>query len=220
MTATPTFSLNASNINFSSDEELQKELAKKPGNFFDTPGPQDLTIAAAELHANKATGDIFCKADPTWFNVKLTLKSADGKEINHWLQVPTTKIEFGEKGSLFMFNKLQEFLIGLGEIVTIAKIQGLLEKYFANLSKLVGQKVNVTLGYEGPYVTKAEGSDEYVVMVKGAPMKDDGVEVRLPDRSSAITYAKSQGIEPSFLRVLKFTPKKPVRAAKAANTEW
>jgi hypothetical protein len=220
MSATPVFNLNASNINYTNDEELQKELAKKPGNYFDTPGPADLVIAAAELHANRATGDVYCAKDPTWFNVKLTLKSADGKEINHWLQVPTTKLEFGEKGTLFVFNKLQEFLIGLGEVVTIAKIQGLLEKYFANPAKLVGQKVNVTLGYEGPYVTKAENSDEFVVMVKGHPMKDEGVEVRLPDRSSAVTYAKSQNIEPSFLRILKFTPKKPVRAAKAATTDW
>lgn len=220
MNATPTFNLNASNINFTSDEELQKKLAEKTGNYFDTPGQVDLVISAAELHPNKTTKDVYCAKDPTWFNVKLTLKSSDGKEINHWLQVPTTKLEFGEKNTLFVFNKLQEFLIGLGEIVTIAKIQGLLEKYFVKLDKLVGQKVNVTLGYEGPYVTKADDSEEFVVMVKGHPMKDEGAEVRLPDRSSAVTYAKSQNIEPSFLRVLKFTAKKPVRAAKAATTDW
>ncbi len=220
MTKIPTFNLKASNINFETDEALQAEVSKMGGKYFDGPGNVDLVIASAELHANKDTGDIFCKGDSTWFNVKLTLKSADDRSIDHWIQVPTTKLDFGDKKTLVVFRKFQEFLIGLGEIVTIAKIQGILEKYFSDLSKLVGQKVNVDLGYEGAYVAKVADSDEFVVMVKNQAMKDDGVEVRLPDRSSAIQYAKSQGIEPSFLRVLKFTAKKPAKASKAATTDW
>jgi hypothetical protein len=220
MTSVPSFNLNASNINFDTDEELQAELAKKGGNYFDAPGNVDLVISAAALHANKDTGEIFCKGDKSWFNVKLTLTSQDGKSIDHWLQVPTASIEFGEKKTLAVFRKLQEFFIGLGEVVTIAKIQGLLEKYFTKLDKLVGQKVNADLGYEGPHVAKVVGGDEYTVIVKGHPMKDEGVEVRLPDRASAVQYAKSQGIETSFIRILKFTAKKPVKALKAATTDW
>lgn len=220
MTTAPVFNLKASNINFDSDEALQAEVAKGGGKYFDTPCNVDLVIAAAEFHKNKETGDIYCKGDNTWFNVKVTLKAADERSIEHWIQVPTVKLDFGEKKTLAVFRKFQEFLIGLGEVVTIAKIQGLLEKYFADPAKLVGQKVNVDLGYEGPYVVKVTDADEFVVIVKGQPLKDDGVEVRLPDRSSAIQYAKSQGIEPSFLRVLKFTAKKPAKASKAASTDW
>lgn len=219
-TKVPSFNLNASNINFDTDEALQAELAKKGGNYFDSPGNVDLVITAADVHANKESGEIFCKGDKTWFNVKLTLKSQDDKSIDHWIQVPTSSLEFGEKKTLAVFRKLQEFFIGLGEVVTIAKIQGLLEKYFSKMDKLVGQKVNVDLGYEGPFVTKAPDTEEYMVMVKGKAMKDEGVEVRLPDRSSAVQYAKSQGIEPSFIRILKFTAKKPVKASKAATTDW
>lgn len=219
MSKAPVFNLNASNINFD-DESLQAELSKKGGNYFDSPGNFDLVISAADYHANKVTGETTCKGDSSWYNVKLTLASADGKTVDHWLQIPTDSIEFGEKKTLMMFRKFQEFLIGLGEVVTIAKLQSLLTKYFVDMKKLVGLKINVDLGYEGPYVEKAPESDEYRLIVKGHPMKDDGVEVRLPDRSSAIQYAKSQGIEPSFLRVLKFTPKKPAKASKAATTDW
>lgn len=219
MSSAPTFNLQASNIGMT-DAEIQAGLEKKSGNFFDTPGPMDLTITAAEWHANKITGETACRGDSTWHNVKLTLQAADGREINHWIQVPTSKIEFGEKRTLFVYGKFQEFLISFGEAVTNAKLQGLLEKYFAKLDKLVGQKVSVTLGYEGPYVQKAPDSDEFVIMVKGQPLKDEGVEVRQPDRSTAIQYAKSQGLDPSFIRILKFMPKKVAKTLKAANQEW
>lgn len=221
MVNVPQFNLNASNINFETDEALQAELAKKGGNYFTEPCNVDLVIAAAALHANKDTGEIFCKGDKSWFNVKLTLKSADDKSIDHWVQVPTDKLEFGEKGTLAVFRKLQEFLIGLGEVVTIAKMQSILEKNFIDLDKLVGKKVNVDLGYEGPYVAKVPDTEEYAVYVKGHALKDDGVEVRLPDRSSAIQYAKSQGIDPGFIHILKFTAKKaPAKPSKAASTDW
>ena len=220
MSASPVFNLKASNINFDSDEALQAEIAKGGGKFFDSPCNVDLVIASAEFHKNKDTGDIYCKGDSTWFNVKITLKAADERSIDHWIQVPTSKLEFGEKKTLAVFRKFQEFLIGLGEVVTIAKLQVLLEKYFADPSKLVGQKVNCDLGYEGPFVAKAADSEEFVVIVKGQPMKDEGVEVRMPDRGSAVQYAKSQGIEPSFIRVLKFTAKKAAKKGKAESTDW
>jgi hypothetical protein len=222
MTDVPQFNLTASNIDFATDEALQAELEKTGGQYFDAPGNYDLTISAAEFHKNKETGSIYCKGDATWFNVKITLASADGKAIDHWLQVPTTDIKFGEKKTLAVFRKFQQFLFGIGEAVTIEKLNALCQKYFANPAKLVGQKVNCDLGYEGPYVHK-QADDVYVVMVKGKPMQEDGADVSLPDRSSAVQYAKSQGVEPSFIRVLKFTAKKAVAKAKlkaASDTEW
>jgi len=100
-------------------------------------------------------------------------------------------------------------------------MQSILEKNFIDLDKLVGKKVNVDLGYEGPYVAKVPDTEEYAVYVKGHALKDDGVEVRLPDRSSAIQYAKSQGIDPGFIHILKFTAKKaPAKPSKAASTDW
>lgn len=220
MTDVPQFNLTANNIDYDSDEALQEAVEKVGGKFFDTPGNFDLTIVAADFHKNKDTGSIYCKGDNSWFNVQLTFRGSDEKEINHWLQIPTTSITFGEKKTLAVFRKLQQFFFGIGEAVTINSLNGLLQKYFAKPEKLVGQKVNADLGYEGPYVAKSAESDDFVVMVKGKPMQEDGADVKLPDRASAVQYAKSQGIEPSFIRILKFTAKKPAKLKKASNSDW
>ena len=37
------------------------------------------------------------------------LRGAGDKSINHWLQVPTTKIKFGPKDTLAVYKKLQQF---------------------------------------------------------------------------------------------------------------
>lgn len=215
----PVFNLTAGNIPFETDEELQAELAKTNGKYFDAPGNYDLIISAAEFHVNKETGSIYCKGDKTWVNVKITLSSTDGKTIDHWLQVPTTSLLYGEKGSLAVFRNFQGFVFGIGESASINTLQKILEKYFKDPSKLVGQKVNVDLGYKGDFVERADDGN-YVVMVKGKPMQEDGVDVKLPDRSSAIQHAKSMGIEPGFLKVLKFTAKKSAKTKTTTPSDW
>lgn len=217
MTTAPVFNLTASNIGFKNDEEFQEELNKTGGKYFDSPGNYDLTISAAVFHENKETGSIYCKGDETWVNVKVTLTSTDGRSIDHWLQVPTTKVTFGPKDTLNVYKKFQQFLYGIGESGAIKELNKLLNKYFADPAKLVGKKVNVDLGYEGPHVVNQ--GDGYVVMVKGKALQEDGVDVVLPDRGAAIQYAKSQGIEPGFIRVLKFTASKSAKA-KTTSTEW
>lgn len=210
----PVFNLTASNIGYT-DEELQKELSKTGGKYFDTPGTYDLTITAASFHENKDTKSIYCKGDSTWFNVKITFTAQDGKSIDHWLQVPTQTLTFGEKKILGLYRKFQAFLIGIGEVIHTAKLNAVLTKYFTDPSKLVGLKVNAELGYEGDHVAQ-QGSD-WVIMVKGKPVEEDGVVVASPDRSSAVQTAKSMGIEPGFMRILKFTPKKVSKLAAASD---
>ncbi len=215
----PVFNLTASNIGFDSDEDLQTELAKTGGKYFDAPGNVDLVISAAGFHPDKDTGDIYCKGDKTWINVKISLASSDGKSIDHWLQVPTSSLLFGEKATLTVFRKFQQFIFGIGESASINTLQKLLEKYFKDPGKLVGQKVNVDLGYERDYVASADDGT-FVIMVKGKPLQEDGADVKLPDRSSAVQHAKSMGIDPGFLRVLKFTPRKSIKVAKVAASDW
>ena len=213
----PVFNLNASNVNFD-DASLQAELDKKTSKYFDEPGNYDLVISAAEYHIGKDTGTSACKGDDTWHNVKITFSHVDGRSINHWLQIPTAKVTYGDKETLNPYRKFQQFLFGLGESVQIAQLQGLLTKYFADPNKLVGQKVNVDLGYEGPYVERnSEGA--FNIIVKGQALSEDGVAVALPDRASAVQYAKGQGIEPSFLRITKFTVRKPSAVKKVAS-DW
>lgn len=211
------FNLGVGNLEFSSDEDLQKELAKSGGKYFDTPGNMDLKITAADFHKNKKTGEIWCEGDNTWFNVVITLKGSEDKEIQHWIQVPTTKLKYGKKDTLAVFKKLQEFLFGIGEEVTMASFGKLCEKYFSDPSKLIGTAVNVDLGYEGPYVERAPDSENFRVIVGGKPLMEDGTPIEMPDRASAVTFAKGRNITPSFIRVLKFTPSKKRKASKASD---
>ena len=215
------FSLNANNLGYASDEELQAEVTKTGSKFFDDPGNFNLTIAAANYHPSKDTGSIYCKGDGTWANIKLSLKDDKERELNHWLQVPTQEIVFGPKKTLFVFKKFQEFLLGIGVQVSMTSLQGVMEKWFTDPAKLVGQELNADLGYEGDHVAKATDSDEYEIIVSGKPMAEDGKPVRLPDRSSAIQYSKSMGIDPGYIRVLKFTARKVLKTrSAAASTEW
>ena len=215
-TLAPVFNLTAGNIGFDNDEELQEALAKTGGKYFDAPGNFDLVIKEAAFHVGKESGSIYCKGDPTWVNVKLTLAGADERTIDHWLQVPTQSVYFGPKKTLALYRKFQQFVFSIGESASTGSLQKLAIKYFSDPSKLVGQKVNVDLGYEKDHV--APSGDGYVVVVKGKPMQEDGVDVRLPDRSSAIQHAKAMGIEPGFIRVLKFTARKA--KAKPTATDW
>lgn len=212
----PEFNLNAADLDFSNDAELQDELNKSGGKYFDDPGNVDLEIVAADFHKNKETGSINCAGDATWFNVVLTLRGAGDKEIKHWMQVPTTRIKYGKKDTLAVYKKLQQFLFALGEEVTLNSIGALMKKYFTDPgAALVGIKVNVDLGFEGAYVAKLPDSEEYGIYVGGKTVKEDGKDLRCPDRSSAVQVAKGRGIEPSFVKVVKFTASKI--AAKATT---
>lgn len=212
----PVFNLTASNIGFN-DASLEAELNKSTGTFFDAPGNFDLVICGAEFHQNKDTGSIYCKGDESWVNVKVTLKSVDDRTIDHWLQVPTNSILYGEKKTLAVYRNFQQFVHGIGESSTIDGLQKLLQKYFANPAKLIGQKVNVDLGFKGPHVSQTDQG--FVVIAKNKPLQEDGVDVVLPDRGSAVQYAKAMNVEPGFIKVLKFTARKQSKVKVAAN-DW
>jgi hypothetical protein len=233
----PVFNLNASGLDFSDDSALQDELNKSGGKYFDDPGNVDLEIVAADFHKNKDTGSIYCAGDSTWFNVVMTFRGAGDKEIRHWVQVPTSKIKFGAKDTLAVFKKLQQFFFALGEEVTLNRLDTLVKKYFGDPgASLLGIKVNVDLGFEGPYVDKLPDSDSYGIYQGGKPITEDGKPLEMPDRASAVQVAKGRGIEPSFVKIVKFTSSKqaakspakgktvikaaPVKAAAAVADEW
>ncbi len=209
VSAAPEFNLNADSLDYSDEAALEADLAKSGGKYFDEPGNVDLKIIAADFHKNKETGSIYCKGDDTWFNVKLTMQGAGDKEIDHWLQIPTSKIKFGTKGTLAVYKKLQQFFFGIGEEVTLNNLGKLVKKYFADPGAgLTGIAVNVDLGYEGPYVAKLPDSEDFAIYVKGTPLTEDGDIIRMPDRASAVQVAKGRNIQPSFVKVVKFIAKK------------
>lgn len=209
----PKFNLKASNLGFKSDEDLQKELDKPTGKGFE-PGNYDLQIISADFHANKTTGSIYCEGDETWFNVLIVAQGADDRTTKYWVQVPTSRVHFGAKKTLFVYKKFVEFMASLGEAITLDSMGKIVPKYFSNPSEtLVGLKFNADIGYDGPHVQKSD--DGCRIIRGGKAVEDENGPMVFPDFQSAKACAEGLNIKLSFPNIVKFTAKK--KAAKPAK---
>ncbi len=216
MASIPKFNLNADSLDITSDADLASAIEKEGRKGFD-PGNVKLKIAKPRYHANKTTGEITCAKDPTWFNVAVSLQSADGRSKDYFVQVPTSKVKYGngEKSTLFVFKKFVEFMSGIGEAVSLNNLGKLCEKYFGSedaLKALEGKELDVDLGYDGPHAEKS--GDQYKIVLKTGDYQEDGETVLFPDFASAKVFANAKGIELSRVEVLKINT-----AIKAVKTE-
>ena len=209
----PEFNLNADALDIKDDKELQAAIEKEGRRGFE-PGNYGLKVTRPRYHANKDTKLVTCAKDPTWFNVAITLESADGRAKDMFIQVPTSKVKYGPKGTLFVFKKFVETMAGFGEAVNLNNLGAIVKKYFSSedaLKKLEGKELTVDIGYEGPHAVK-EG-ENYKIALKSGDLTEDGAVVLLPDVASAKVYAASKGIELSFPEIQKIHS--TVKAVKA-----
>jgi hypothetical protein len=206
----PSFNLDATNLDITTDEALQEAIEKEQRKGFD-PGRYTLRLSKPRFHANKDTKSIFCKNDPTWFNVVVTLESADGRSKDYFIQVPTTKVKYtGGKGkdTLFVFGKFCEFMAAIGEAVSLQNLSKIVPKYFASeetLKKLDGKEIDVDMAHEGAYAEKVD--DLFKIVLKTGDYQEDGETVMFPDFNSAKTFAAAKNIELSFVEVKKLHSK-------------
>ena len=209
----PKFNLGLANLEFKDEAEFEK--AKEGGKGFQ-PGNYDLQIVAAEFHKNKTTGSIYCDKDPTWFNVKLKLAGAEERTCQYWVQVPTSKLKFGDKGTMFPAKKFTEFMAAIGLPVALADLGAVVPKWFSDPSKLVGRKCNVDIDYEGAHAKKV--GDEFVIVKgDGKSVEDEaGKAVSFPDFDSAKNYAEGLGLTLRYPSIVKFNP---APAAKKADAD-
>lgn len=223
MSEAPSFNLAQGNLDIKNEEEFQEQAAKETGGKALQPGNYTLKIQNPDFHPNKETGSIYCKGDPTWFNVKVELVAADGeRSLRHWVQVPTQKVRFGQKGTLFVFKKLKEFMAALGEDLTVDNLATVVPKYFNDPKALEGKEVDADVGYEGDYIEPA-GNGQFRIVKGGEAYQEDGETVTFPDRDAARNYAEAIGIRNPATRtsVLEFKSKINADAkAEAANDEW
>ncbi len=49
----PSFNLNADSLDYTDDAQLNADLEKSGGKYFDEPGNVDLAVIAADFHKNK-----------------------------------------------------------------------------------------------------------------------------------------------------------------------
>ncbi len=214
----PKFNLNAGNLGFKSQDELDAKVNEKAGGKGFPKGNYDLQIVSADFHKNKDTQEIYCAGDPTWFNVVVTLEGTEGRTIKHWVQVPTSDIHFGKKRTLMVYKKFTEFMASIGVPVTLENLGKVIPQYFsAPGDKLPGLKLNCDIGYEGPYAERGDDG-QYLVIKGGKALEDaDGV-IKFPDFASAKAWAQGERIELSFTSIVKFTAMKT--APKADDSGW
>lgn len=170
----------------STEDEIQAaiESANKP-KFFE-PGSYDLRIINAEIKGPS-------KSDPTWVQVTLELQGADGREIKHYLLVPTNSFRFKSangKETMFIYTKLREFLASIGEEVSADKARTVIPKLFSNPAVLVGRALSVDIGYDGYHIARLADKTYRILDKAGKEVN----ELTFPDREAAIAAAAELGI--------------------------
>lgn len=218
----PVFNLNASNLEVKSQEALDAELNKSSFARF-TPGNYDFAITAAEFHKNKETGSILCAGDETWFNVAVTLTAVDGREMKVYLQVPTSKLTYGQKRTYMVYKKLINFMVGIGKPINIDNQAKVIPATFTDPSKLIGIKVNADVGYDGAHTDDVEGG-LVIKLPNGKAVEDEGKAITFPDYASARAYAEGLGIKLQRATIVNYTAGKlaefKAKPKQPADEEW
>lgn len=214
---------NFSKATFTSEADLNAATAR-PGSQASTskvmlPGKHEVTIMSVENAGPTAK-------DPSWIKMKIQLQGTGGKEIRTMLLVPTQDIVYGEKKTLFPYNKLKNFLTSLGHAVSVESLAGVLEKTFGNPASLTGQNVAIEVGYEKTHLRSVRNDigERSVRIVDGKTKQDmvgsDGKVLSFSDYDSAEAYLDANNIAyDAFPSVLKFgTP--AGNSAKKADANW
>ncbi len=181
------------------DEEILAEENKTFGSKFMEAGVHSVKITEAGWHIGKETGKTSCKGDATWHNLKIVYENAAGQTYNHYLQVPTSKLTYtvnGKKGpqeSPFMFIKFRGFCAGINEVAApnAALLTKLAKRRFAKPEGLVGETLEITVGYNGPYLKYEGGAGKdalYSILNKDGSVLDAGL------------YAKSDAIKAAAIK--------------------
>lgn len=159
MSDMPKYNPNLSGSNIKTDEELEKATVQKP-RF--KPGKCGVKIKEVKFKS-------LSKSDATWFSFEFVLEGPGGATMRTWVDAPTTKPEYGEKGKLFMFKKTQAFAAALGEDLKISNFKPVLTKIFKDPTKLVGKSLEVNLGYEQAHARFVSRAGDAVTLALQLP---------------------------------------------------
>lgn len=186
MTTMPKF--NFSGCSIKDDAQLADELAKAgtdQSKIF-KPGKHDVVI-------KEAVFDGMLPKDPTWGKMKVTFQGTNDKTINAWVCFPTSDIYYGEKKTLFMFNKFKSFCASLGEDVKASNIESVLKKTIGKPEKLAGKPLAIKVGYEKARASYAGKSADGSVLLNleladGSKYQENGQVKVFTDADSKAAY--------------------------------
>lgn len=169
--------------------------------------------------------------DKTWVSFMFTYSLGD-KSINQFIQVPTVKFTYGEKGLTIPFEILVRFLGAVGVEVNKENAADIIPLIFAvNLKALEGKKLSIEVGYKAHYAAKSEAGI-HLFRPDGKPiLSEDGTNPEIfPDFTAAESFAAGNNLRfQKFPEVVKIFPpttpnkvddllKTPVKQAR--KVEW
>ncbi len=213
-TIMPDFSGFESDIKSDKDLEELNEAEKPNFNKSFEPGLHNLKITGVELTTKECT-------DPTWKNVKYEFEGTqEGQTIKHWVMIPTKSTRYGEKKTLYVFNKLVNFCQGLGLVdITSDTVGTLKTHFFGGFDSQVGKLVDATIGYTKYHLKYLPEDKTYNLMTPKyeAVVGTDGQPIAFNGYDEAKAHCLEKGLTfNGFPEILDFKPAaKPIKTAKA-----
>lgn len=218
----PKFEFTKQSVNIT-EEEFQEVENKNSKSSYLGVGEHIVELKDAQFSVNAKTNSIFCKNDPTWFNVVITMTAGD-KSVRHWLQVPTKRAQFNpdeSKNSLFCFSKFRKFMsaIGVSVLCDPEVLQNICKTYFTDPSKLNGNKVKIKIAYTKPHIEFIDKDQYRIVNADGTPMevfsdniyitRDEAVADASINNVTIQSFPEIVSINPAELKQEAVKPTKP-----------
>lgn len=188
-------------------DEFKTKQASSGGKYITSPGVYSVTITGVEVRG-PAT---FKGADPTWINVLFKFEDSEGKQGNHFVEVPTTAANnymYGSRKSLANYNNLEKFLKGFGVSLEFTEAITQLETLFSDAEKtFIGKTLSLRIGYTNNYTKyvgkNGEVSEYQIVDRDGTPVVSD----KFSGFDAAKAYAEANAIKlQGFPKVLEVIP--------------
>lgn len=195
------FKINLTEEQYNDKYNYKGKGERKESRIF-KPGDHEVIIKDA-----KETGPN--RRDNDWIDYELQLEGAGGKQIRHWLSVPTTNDESPILDGRFpgsTYKKLKSFLQALGVTVDRNNVADALDEYFTDPSRLVGMHVKINVGFRGIHLETQKGetgSLEYKLVGKNGDSYCDEV---FDSADAAKAYVQQNDIKgfDDFPKVLSF----------------
>lgn len=177
-------------------------------------------VFAAGLHTVKiveVTEKGPVSTDPTWETLNLKLEGTGGKTTYTNVMFPLENLLFKGAPNSFPAQQFLAFVKSLGHETSPKTLGTVLGKLFSDTSKLVGQELQVKMGYKGNHVVM-EGNKFQLVQKYGRKILKDGEPALFSERDEALEWAKSAGLEVErFTSVVGYEPATEVKPSVVVN---
>ena len=182
------FKVSAEQLAVAEKQEKTQKREKKEVKFF-LPGQHEVEISL--LQEKDAV-----KSDPSWINYWMEVTGTGEKRTGVNISVPTESLSFNGKDDNYPKTKLLSLLSALGYDVNPRNLASILEQTFGKPERMVGRRLNITVGYDGVHLMPSAGKFN-LVSRWGRPRKDKatGEALSFGDRSAAELYCETNQIK-------------------------